>query len=104
MNSRPAYDRWRDARGVHISDGARVEQVKVAKEHGALSHRVGKRAEVIGRSQSNRLRVRFDGEDKPVSIRPHLVRVVTADGIVEELVQLQCDMPVANRSPGEGTR
>lgn len=85
VNSRPVYDRWRDGRGVHIPDGCRVEQVEVAKEHGALSRRLGMRAEVIGRSQSNRLRVRFDGEDKPVSIRPHLVRVVPAGSIVEEL-------------------
>jgi hypothetical protein len=104
VNSRPVYDRWRDVRSVHISDGARVEQVEVAKEHGALSHRLGKRAEVIGRSRSNRLRERFDGEDKSVSIRPHLVRVVTADGLVEELVRLRCDQLAALRSPGEGPR
>jgi hypothetical protein len=55
----------------------------VAKEHGALSHRLGKRAEVIGRTRGNRLRVRFDGEDRQISIRPHLVRVVGTEAILE---------------------
>lgn len=79
MSPRPVYDRWRDTDGTHIPDGARVEQVDVAKEHGALRGRLGKRGEVAGRTQSYRLYVHFDGEDAPVSIRPHLLRVVPAE-------------------------
>jgi hypothetical protein len=83
--ARPVYDRWRDARGVHIPDGCRVEQVLVAKEYGGLPHRLRKRAQVIGRSRSNRLYVRFDGEDRQVSIRPHLVRVITEQAFTEAI-------------------
>ncbi|MGH3846697.1 MAG: hypothetical protein ACRDS0_35550 [Pseudonocardiaceae bacterium] len=93
--SRPVYDRWRDIAGIHIDDGARVEQVAVAKEHGALRGRLHKRGVVIGRPQrgGNRLYVRFDGEDTEVGIRPHLLRlvprVVSAEQIVEQLEQLR---------------
>jgi hypothetical protein len=67
-----------DMDGVHIPVGARVEQVAVAKEHGAHPARAHQQGEVIsyGGRGSVRLRVRFDGEDQPVTIRPHLVRVV----------------------------
>lgn len=58
-----------------------MEQVGVAKEHGALHRRLGKRGEVVGRSSGNRLYVRFDGEDARVSIRPHLLRVLTTAGV-----------------------
>jgi hypothetical protein len=74
--ARAPYDRWRDARGVQIPDGARVEQVEVNPLHGALRSRLGRQGEVTGRSRGTRLYVRFHGEDQPVSIRPHLVRVV----------------------------
>ncbi|MGH3684651.1 MAG: hypothetical protein ACRDRU_22895 [Pseudonocardiaceae bacterium] len=57
--ARPLYDRWRDAGGVHVPDGCRVE--------------------VLGRTRSTRLLVRFDGEQDQVSIRPHLVRVIQGD-------------------------
>jgi hypothetical protein len=57
-----------------------VEQVAVAKEHGALTVRLHQHGVVIslgGHSgRGHRLRVRFDGETEPVSIRPHLLRVV----------------------------
>ncbi|MGH8996026.1 MAG: hypothetical protein ACRDYB_08375, partial [Acidimicrobiales bacterium] len=92
---RPVYDRWRDVAGVHIPDGARVEQIAVAKEHGALRCRLHQRGVVIGRPRrgGNRLYVRFDGEDTEVSIRPHLLRlvprVVSAEQIVEQLEQLR---------------
>jgi hypothetical protein len=72
---RPAYDRWCDAAGVSIPPGVRVEQVLVDRAHGALASRLGKQAQVIRRSRGTRLAVRFDGEDRPVSIRPDLVRV-----------------------------
>jgi hypothetical protein len=76
--ARPRYDPWRDADGTHIPEGARVEQIAAAKEHGAHPARVHQQGEVIsyGGRGSIRLRVRFDGEDQPVTIRPHLVRVV----------------------------
>jgi hypothetical protein len=59
---RPAYDPWRDAAGVSIPPGARVEQVLVDRAHGALASRLGKQAQVIRRSRGGRLVVRFDGE------------------------------------------
>jgi hypothetical protein len=56
----------------------RVEQVVVAKEYGALASRLHKQGQVVDR-RGARLVVLFDGEDTAVSIRPHLVRVLTAD-------------------------
>lgn len=73
---RPPYDRWRDAEGVHIPPGARVRQVGVHKAHGALPSRLGKLGSVVGCTLGCRLYVRFDGEYRQVSIRPHLVRVI----------------------------
>jgi len=78
--ARPAYDPWRDVDGTSIPVGARVEQVAVAQEHGARSARLRQRGEVIRRGQRGRghlrLYVRFQGDTEPVSIRPHLVRVI----------------------------
>lgn len=75
--ARPVYDRWRDVEGIHIADGCRVEQVAVHRELGALRCRLHKRGEVVGRTNSNRVYVQFDGEPpRLVSIRPHLLRVV----------------------------
>jgi hypothetical protein len=70
------YDPWRDAKDTHIPVGARVEQVAVAKEHGALASRVHQRAQVTRWGHGTRLLVRFEGETEPVSIRPHLLRVL----------------------------
>jgi hypothetical protein len=56
----------------------RVEQIGVAKEYGALASRLHKQGQVVDR-RGARLVVLFDGEDTAVSIRPHLVRVLTAD-------------------------
>jgi hypothetical protein len=84
--ARPAYDRWRDAEGVRIPDGCRVEQVAVSRDRGALACRLNKRGEVLGRSRSHRIYVRFDGEQEQVSIRPHLVRVVPAVRSVGQLI------------------
>ncbi len=75
MSGRP-YDRWRDAEGVHISDGCRVEQTAVSKEHGALPSRLGKHGEVVGRG-THRVSVRFDTETKIAGVRPHLLRVTS---------------------------
>ncbi|MBV8541794.1 MAG: hypothetical protein JO063_04550 [Pseudonocardiales bacterium] len=75
----PAYDRWRDAEGTPIPPRCRVEQVAVAKEHGALPSRLRKQGQVLGRG-TTRLSVRFDGEDHSVSIRPHLVLMLDAPG------------------------
>lgn len=79
MPTRPAYDLWRDADGAPIPQQCRIEQVTVHREHGALPSRLHKQGEVLGRG-STRLTVRFDGEDTVVSIRPHLVRVLTTPG------------------------
>jgi hypothetical protein len=79
--TKSTYDRWRDDRGTHINVGCRVEQVDVDKQYGALSARLGKQGEVVYvpvDHRGNRVHVRFDGEDKPVTIRPHLLRVVVA--------------------------
>jgi hypothetical protein len=76
--ARPRYDPWRDTRDAPIPVHCRVEQIGVAKEYGALASRMHKQGEVVDR-RGARLRVLFDGEDTPVSIRPHLVRVLTAD-------------------------
>jgi hypothetical protein len=88
---RPTYDRWRDVQGTHIPVGCRIEQVAIAKERGALTSRLGERGEVIRWGRGSRLQVRFDGETEPVSIRPHLVRVVrlSAERILTELEQLR---------------
>lgn len=78
--ARPAYDPWRDVDGTPIPVGALVEQVAAAQEHGARSARLRQRGEVIRRGQRGRghlrLYVRFPDEEQPVSIRPHLVRVL----------------------------
>ena len=73
LTSPPArrYDPWRNAEGTHIPVGAHVEQVAVAKEHGALTSR----AQVTRWGRGSRLLVRLEGETEPVSIRPHLPRV-----------------------------
>jgi hypothetical protein len=88
---RPAYDPWRDAAGVSIPPGARVEQVLVDRAHGALTSRLGKQAQVIRRCRGSRLVVRFDGETQPVSIRPDLVRLrpVSTEQIIGQLEQLR---------------
>ncbi|MGH3845664.1 MAG: hypothetical protein ACRDS0_30185 [Pseudonocardiaceae bacterium] len=70
-----AYDRWRDVDGIHVTVGVRVEQTETDARLGALHSRLGHRGEVISRG-TTRLRVRFEGEDQTISIRPHLVRVV----------------------------
>jgi hypothetical protein len=72
-----AYDPWRDVDGVHIADQCRVKQIAVDKQHGALPARLHKSGVIIGRG-TNRVNVRFDGESNVVSVRPHLVRVLTA--------------------------
>jgi hypothetical protein len=89
------YDRWRDAEGTHIPVGCRIEQVGIAKEHGVLTSRLATRGEVISWGRGSRLQVRFDGETQPVSIRPHLVRVValSAERIVTELEHLREVVP-----------
>ncbi|MGH8922818.1 MAG: hypothetical protein ACRD0H_31505 [Actinomycetes bacterium] len=77
--ARPPYDPWRDVDGTPIPVGARVEQVAVATEHGALSGRLGTRGVVLRRS-ATRLVVRFAGQRELARIHPHLVRVITLAG------------------------
>jgi hypothetical protein len=78
--ARPPYDPWRDVNGTPILVGAVVEQIAVAKEHGALADRLNKHGVVISlgglSGRGSRLRVRFESDTEPVSIRPHLLRVV----------------------------
>ena len=101
MTPRAPYDPWRDVHGTHIPDGCRVEQIAIAKEHGALSSRLGSRGRVLGR-RGCRLVIRFEGEhERVVSIRPHLVRVLaeiqalSTEHIIAQLRELQ-----NNRSTG----
>lgn len=75
QGTRPGYDRWRDVDGAHVAVGCQVEQVTLATEHGAVSKRLGKRGVVVGR-RGHRLWVCFDGEDRTVTVRPFVVRVV----------------------------
>lgn len=75
LNKKPPYDPWRDADDVHIPVGARVQQVGVAKEYGALSSRKNHIGLVMDH-RGARLHVQFDNESVPVTIRPHLVRIV----------------------------
>jgi hypothetical protein len=72
------YDRWRDVDGTHVPVGARVEQTQVDARMGTPRSRLHAWGQVTSRG-ATRLRVRFDGEDQPVSIRPHLVRVIEGD-------------------------
>ena len=53
-----------------------MEQVEVDATYGALRSRLHKQGEVLGRTRSTRLLVRFEDEHERVSIRPHLVRVI----------------------------
>jgi hypothetical protein len=73
------YDPWRDADGAPIPQRGRIEQVAVGKSHGAMSSRLHKQGQVLGRGVT-RLIVQFDEEDTVVRIRPHLVRVLTTPG------------------------
>jgi hypothetical protein len=45
--ARPRYDPWRDTDGTPIPEGARVEQIAAAKEHGAHPARVHQQGTVI---------------------------------------------------------
>ena len=77
---RPAYDPWRDTDGTPIPQHCRIQQAAaVHKGHGALPCRLHQQSQVLGRG-TTRLTVQFDGEDTVVSIRPHLVRVLTPPG------------------------
>ncbi|MGH3845433.1 MAG: hypothetical protein ACRDS0_28990 [Pseudonocardiaceae bacterium] len=101
---RPAYDRWRDAGGVSIPLGARVEQVLVDRPHGALPSRLGTQAVVIRHGRRNRLVVRFDGENQTVSIRPDLLRVrpVSTGQIIDQLEQVRDLLPPEDDADGDG--
>ncbi|MGH3839179.1 MAG: hypothetical protein ACRDSF_26305 [Pseudonocardiaceae bacterium] len=73
------YDPWRDADGTPVLPHCRIQQIAVGKQHGALPSRLHQQGQVLGRGVT-RLIVRFDHEDTPVGIRPHLVRVLTTPG------------------------
>jgi hypothetical protein len=91
-----------DAAGVSIQPGARVEQVRVDRPHGALPSPLGKQAQVIRRSRGTRLVVQFDGEDHPVIIRPDLLRVrpVNTGQIIDQLQQLHNLLPAGSHGDG----
>jgi hypothetical protein len=78
--ARAAYDPWRDAENTPITVGCRVQQIGIAKEHGAFRPRLHQQGVVISLGGQGgrgfRLRVLFDGDTEPATIRPHLVRVV----------------------------
>lgn len=65
-----------DAEGTEIRFWCRVEQVAVDKAHGAHPDRLHHQGEVLGQS-ADLVYVRFDrGSQTPISLRPHLVRVL----------------------------
>ncbi len=78
MPTRP-YDRWRDADATPIPAQCRIEQLEVHRDHGALRSRLHQQGQVLDRGK-NRLTVRCNGQNTVVSIRPHLVRVLTTPG------------------------
>jgi len=92
--TRPGYDPWRDATGTPIPRQCRIEQVAVDKNHGALPSRLHKQGQVVGRGLT-RLTVRFDDENAPVSLRPHLLRVLdtptVTPGHADELPERRAD-------------
>lgn len=69
-----AYERWLDVEGTRITEGCRVTQIAVVTRHGAAASRLHRHGDVIGRGRS-RVTVVFDSEDRPVSVRPYLLRV-----------------------------
>jgi hypothetical protein len=85
-----------------------VEQTHIEAQYGALRSRLNKQAIVISHGsghRGNRLYVRFDGEDHPVSIRPHLVRVLpvgadtsppSVEHIIEQLRDLLLPAPAGD--------
>ncbi len=72
---RPADNPWRDVDGTPIPEQCRVEQIGVNSDYGAMPSRLHQQGRVVGRGK-NRLYVRVDVDDKLVSVRPHLVRVL----------------------------
>jgi hypothetical protein len=70
------YDPWRDAYGAPSPQQCRIQQIAVDKAHGALPSRLHQQGQVLGRGLT-RLIVRFDQENDPVRIRPHLLSVLT---------------------------
>jgi hypothetical protein len=74
---RPAYNPWRDVAGTPIPEQCRIEQIAVNKEHGALPSRLHQQGQVISRGHT-RLHVRFDHDNRLISLRPNLVRVLDA--------------------------
>ncbi|HKR51661.1 MAG TPA: hypothetical protein VJT72_19175 [Pseudonocardiaceae bacterium] len=51
----------------------------MSKQHGALPSRLHQQGQVVRRGHA-RLYVRFERDDQLVSLRPHLVRVLTTSG------------------------
>ncbi len=101
MPTRP-YDPWRDADGTPVLPQCRIQQIAVGKQHGALPSRLHRQGQVLGRG-TTRLIVQFDHEHTPVSIRPHLVRVLTTPGdcsASDTLTALR-DAPAAGPPPGD---
>jgi hypothetical protein len=73
---RPAYDPWRNAHGVSTPPQCRIEQITIDKIHGALPSRLHQQGQILGHGLT-RLIVRCDHKHDPVTLRPHLVRVLT---------------------------
>lgn len=69
----------RDVEDTPISLHARVVQVVVDEEHGALPSRLHQRGEVVGWG-IQALRVRFEEGTDTVALWPDLVRVLNTDG------------------------
>jgi hypothetical protein len=69
----------RDVEDTPIPVHARVVQVAVDEEGGALGSRLHQRGEVLGRGP-HLLHVRFEGDEDTVALRPDLVRVLITGG------------------------
>lgn len=66
---------WQDAFAVAVDVGARVQQVAIDHEHGALARRLGAFGTVVGYVMTRAL-VLFDGDDEPVTLRSGALAVV----------------------------
>jgi hypothetical protein len=69
----------REVEDTPIPVHARVVQVAVDEEGGALPSRLHQRGEVVGRG-SHLLHVRFEEDQDTVAVRPDLVRVLHTGG------------------------
>ncbi|HEX5346433.1 MAG TPA: hypothetical protein VFW64_04930 [Pseudonocardiaceae bacterium] len=80
----PAHGRWCDLEGTRITLFCRVQQVAENPEDESLFSRLHQRGEVVGRGL-DLIYIRFDGEGQVIGVRPHLLRVLTAENVSKGL-------------------